>query len=621
MEQATKIKIARGFEWGALGIVLLFAILAIIASPIAKHIVNTKGEAIIGRQLHAEHVRVNIYTGGVTLEEFQCFEPNGTTDFVYWDRLYVNIAYPRLLSHYVKIRHLHLDGCRAQVLQNKDKLNFSDIIERFTKNAAPADSLSRPWRVTLCDLKLTNSSLYYHDVLHHKEWNVENVNLSLPDLNMDNSETAGLDFVLPTGGKVVAQAQYEASANAMKFLLQLQDVNPNVVLPLVQDYINVSGIGAQMNGQLTAKVRLDDIRDISLNGNVTLQNLHIKDSYKNEVASLDEMRIVLNRADLLSRKFILDSLVLQGLTGRFEVHENKNTLSALLKKDDAKQKAKAKRRRPGQKQKVEPAPKPIVWTAKTAILTAHDMVYFDDSHKCSWSYSIQSLEAKGRNVSSNGRNRITMSATLTHNTKLKGDFTGGLDVKKQDTQFNLTLSNVRLKDFDALCRNYTGYPLESGILFAEMHMEFTGGQLTGNTRIVIDDPEVGKREKFTKAKYRDLPVRSTCKSLVNSDDRVIINAPVKADATKKNFSFGSVFTKSLIKETFGHMMKTKSKKDKISDDEREEIAKLIGEEDKPKKSKADKPKKDKSDKPKKDKSDKPKKPSNDKHRNDRNKKR
>ena len=39
--------------WGALAIVLLFALILAL-SPVATHIVNTKGEEIVGRQLHAD---------------------------------------------------------------------------------------------------------------------------------------------------------------------------------------------------------------------------------------------------------------------------------------------------------------------------------------------------------------------------------------------------------------------------------------------------------------------------------------------------------------------------------------------------------------------------------------
>lgn len=567
--------------WGALVIVLLFAIVAALASPIAKHIVNTRGEDILGRQLHAEKVRVNLFTGSVTIGEFQCFEPNGTTNFFYFERLYVKIAYPRLLANRVKIRHLHLECFNGQVLQNNGKLNFSDIIEHFSSDDEEGESERKPWKVYIGDIRIANSSVYYRDVVHGKEWQLEDISLAVPGLDFDNADTnAGLDFALPTGGNVRVEASYLAPSNLLKLTLNMFDVNPNVILPLVQDYINVSGIGAKMNGRLLAQARLDNIQDIDVKGAFDVSDLKIRDSYKNDVVSLEEMRVVLNRFNISQRSFVLDSLVLRGLTGSYEVHKNWSTLSRLKKTDDAGDAAKTKKNNFKRKnQKAAPAAKPVKWMARTAILTAHDVTYSDYSQRNNWSYSFKTLMAEGKNISNYGRNTLKVNATMTHNAKMKGNFTGSWDAKSQDTKFNVTLSNVNLKDFDALCRNYTGYPIESGSLYAETHMEFTSGKLTGNTRLVIDHPSIGKREKLTKAKYRDLPVRSTFKSLVDSENRVVINAPVSADATKKNFSFGSVFAKSLLKETFGHMMKTKSKKDKISDDERAEIEALIGDDE------------------------------------------
>ena len=569
-------KIIKGCGWGVLAIVLLFAIIAALASPIAKHIVNSKGEDIIGRQMHAEHVRVNIFTGSVTITEFQCFEPNGQTNFAYFDRLYVKIAYPRLIGNYLKIKHFHLEGFNAQVLQTKDKLNFSDIIERFSKDD-DEDEETKPWRVYIGDIQLSNSSFFYRDVLHDKEWQLENISLAIPGLDFDNEDThAGLDFTLPTGGQVVVEAKYLAPANSIRMIFNLHDVHSDVILPLVQDYYNVSDLGAKINGQLRLMLRLDDIQDLEVRGNLVADDVRIRDSYRNEVLSLEELRIALNNGNIGSRTFILDSLILQGLTGNYEVHDDWTTLSRLVKSDEAKEAAKNARKKNKKAQPTKSASKPIVWTARTAILTGHDITYTDHSMKYNWSYGIKTIQANGQHISSRGRSNLRINATLTNNAKLKADFTGGLNVQRQDTKFNATVSNVRLKDFDKWCRNYTGYPIQGGILFAEMHMDFTSGKLTGNTRVVIDEPVIDKKEKLTKAPYRNLPVRSTFTKLVDSDDRVVINAPVSADATKKNFSFSKVVTKSLIKETFGRTMQTKSMKDKISEEEREAIEALIG---------------------------------------------
>ena len=77
--------------WGALAIVLLFALILAL-SPVVKHIINTHGEDIVGRQLHADKVIINPFWGGVSIYGFQCKEANGETDFVTFDRLYVRCS-------------------------------------------------------------------------------------------------------------------------------------------------------------------------------------------------------------------------------------------------------------------------------------------------------------------------------------------------------------------------------------------------------------------------------------------------------------------------------------------------------------------------------------------------
>ena len=126
-------KLAKIFGWIALSIVLLLG-LVLALSPVAKYVINNYGEQIIGRQLHAERVVINPYWGGVTIRGFECKEPNGEMNFVSFDHLYVQIAWPRLIAKDVTIRHIHLDGFNGQVLKNEDKVNFSDIIERYSKN-------------------------------------------------------------------------------------------------------------------------------------------------------------------------------------------------------------------------------------------------------------------------------------------------------------------------------------------------------------------------------------------------------------------------------------------------------------------------------------------------------
>ena len=561
--------------WGALAIVLLFALILAIASPVAKYVVNNRGEDIVGRQLHAERVVINPFWGGVTIKGFACKEQNGETNFVSFDRLYVQIAYPQLVAKRVKIRAIHLDGFNGQVLKSNDQLNFSDIIARYARpDSIPADTTPSTWKVALDDIRINNSAIRYRDVVSGKQWKVEDISLNIPGLFFDNTQTnAGLEFGLPTGGRVGIVAGYRMQSNRYAVRLNLQDVHTDVVLPLVQDYLNISGLGAVLNGSVLVEGSLENIMNVQMKGNLSLAGMSIQDTHRNQVAAMDELRVVVNKGDLSTNTFILDSLIITGITGDYEVHEGWNTVSRLLKTNDemsAKDSLNDTTTSPNDA-------KPLVWMAKKVKITGHDLSYHDYSMKHDWEYAVKELKVEGTNIATNGRNSVTIEATLTSDAQLKADYTGGLDLATQDTKANVTLTGVQLSDFDALCRNYTGYRLEGGDLKLDSHMDVVSGKMKGTNKIVIDHPRVGKKEAFSKAPYKNIPVRTGFKILTSAQDMIILDVPVTGDAKNPKFKLNKVIGRALLKVFFGPLMGVNDRK-AVSEEELREMRELLGEE-------------------------------------------
>ena len=566
-------KILKICGWGALAIVLLFALILAL-SPVVKYVVNNYGEEIVGRQLHADRVIVNPFWGGVTINGFSCKEANGEMDFVSFDHLYVQIAWPRLMAKDVTLRHIHLDGFNGQVLKCDDRLNFSDIIDRFARpDSVPRDTTPSEWTILLADIRINHGSVRYRDVVGDKQWSLEDLNLHVPDLYFDNQQTnAGIEFALPTGGRVGLIAGLKMQSNRYAVNVHLYDVHTDVVLPLVQDYLNISGLGAVINGMIHVDGSLDNLQNIQLDGNMSIQGLCLRDGDGDEVAALDELRMVIARGDVATNTYLLDTLSLTGLTGDYEVHERWNTLTRLMKKQE----------KPAEPDSVETpktqtASKPLVWQAKVVTLTGHDLTYEDYSMKHNWEYSVEKLRVDGRNVASNGRNQVRVKATLTSGAQLNMDYTGSLNIKRDNSRMDLKLTGVRLTDFDAICRNYTGYPLENGVMSLESHMETTGGKLKGNNKIVIDQPKVGKKERFSKAKYKNIPVRAGVNLLTSAQNMIVLDVPVEGDATNPKFKLGKVIGRAMLKVFFGPLMGVNDKKNGISDDERQELEELFGE--------------------------------------------
>jgi len=577
-------KILKICGWGVLAIVLLFALILAVASPVAKYIVNNHGEEIVGRQLHADRIIINPYWGGVTIKGFEGKEQNGETNFVSFDRLYVQIAYPQLLAKRVKIRAIYLDGFNGQVLKINDKLNFSDIIERFSKNDSiaktePKDTTKSEWRVFLDDIRINNSAIRYRDVINDKQWKLEDLSLRVPGLYFDNKQTnAGIEFGLPTGGKVGIIAGYKMQSNRYAVNLKLYDVHTDVVLPLVQDYLDVSGLGAKLNGSIHVDGSLDNITNVQLKGGLSMTGLSIRDKHDDEVAAMDELRVVVDRGDLSNNTFILDSLYILGVTGNYEVHENWNTLSRLMKsKEESVDVSQGDTVVEEVQEQPQKASRPLVWMAKKVKVTGQNLTYHDYSMKNEWEYAIQSLSVEGTNIATNGRNSVKAKATLSSDAQLNMDFTGGPDLATQDTYLTLKLKGVKLSDFDALCRNYTGYPMEGGDMSLDSHIEVVGGQMKGENKIIIDHPRVGKKEKFSKAPYKNIPVRAGFKLLTSAQDMIVLDVPVKGDAKNPKFSFRKVIGRALLKVFFGPLMGVNDRKS-VSEEEMQEMQELLNEE-------------------------------------------
>lgn len=567
-------KFAKICGWGALAIVLLFALILAL-SPVVKYVVNNYGEEIVGRQLHADRVIVNPFWGGVTINGFCCKEQNGQTDFVSFDHLYVQIAWPRLMAKHVVLRHIHLDGFKGQVLKNDERLNFSDIIERFSRpDSIPRDTTPSDWTILLADIRINNGAVRYRDVVGDKQWSLQDLNLHVPDLYFDNQQTnAGIEFALPTGGRVGLVAGMKMQSNRYALIVNLYDVHTDVVLPLVQDYLDISGLGAVINGKVHVDGSLDNVQNIQLDGALSIQGLSLRDRDKDEIAALDELRVVIDKGDLSTNTFLLDTLIISGLTGDYEVHKNWNTLSRLMKHPELKPAA-------NDSVVAEPAPakesKPLVWLAKVVMLTGHDLTYEDYTMKHNWEYAIQSLRVDGWNVASNGRNQVKAKATLTGGAKFNMDYTGSLNLRRDDSRMHLKLTGVRLTDFDAICRNYTAYPLEDGVLSVESHSTITRGQLTAENKIVIDQPKVGKKERLSKAKYKNIPVRAGVDLLRSAQNMIVLDVPISGDVSNPKVKLSKVIGRALLKVFFGPLMGVNDKQHGISDDERQELEELFG---------------------------------------------
>ncbi|MBR0296465.1 MAG: DUF748 domain-containing protein [Paludibacteraceae bacterium] len=554
-------------------VALLFLVMAL--SPVAKVVINHHGPDIIGRETSVSHVFINPFVGSVRLTDFHCKEANGITDFVAFDKLYVRIRWTKLAGKEVDIRHIHLTNWSGEILNGPEVLNFSDIITRFSRNdTVPRDTTPSEWTVSLNDMRLVNGTLLYHDVIRDNRWVIDNINLNIPGLYFGAQQSrAGLQFDLPTGGSVNIKAGYVMASRHYMITLGLENVNSNVALPLVQDYLRVSGLGALINGELFINGSLDNVRDIVASGNLSLSGLQITDEDDDPVAGLDEIHLTIRRGDLANNRWLLDTLTITGLTGHFERNERYNTFSRL--KQDVPE--------------VEPdsvtveedndtvQTPPMTWEARYLRITGKDISFEDNSMRKNVEYTINDFTLSGQDITAQGHNSLRLVAHAGKNATLNATFAGGTDIKHGQHTLNIRLTGVDITDFSQYAEYYFGYPLNNGILSLQSAATIRNGYLNSDNKITIDHPEVGKKMKLRKPKIKNVPLKLGVDMLTSAQGIMVLEVPISGNITSPKFRFGKVAGRAVAKVFFGPLMGIRDNRELISQAEAEEITELVGE--------------------------------------------
>src|SRR5262245_282580 len=77
---------------GVGGALLLFTIVGFfVIPPIARSVAETQAGKALGRRVSIGKIRLNPFALSLTVERFQIYEPDATTPFVGFGRLYVNV--------------------------------------------------------------------------------------------------------------------------------------------------------------------------------------------------------------------------------------------------------------------------------------------------------------------------------------------------------------------------------------------------------------------------------------------------------------------------------------------------------------------------------------------------
>lgn len=556
-----------------LSIAALLIVVLLFLGPVAKTVVQSIDQKVLGREIQMERMKINLLAGKVGIYGFHLKETDQTTDFVQFDTLQVRMKWRKLLRSEVNIPHIRLTAPDIHLAQDENGFNFNDIIERFSNDSNEKDTTPSNWKIGIYDIQLSDGKICFNDKVRQKEWHLKNLHLHVPGIYLEgeNSTDAGLSFTLPNNGTLSTKVQYNMGTNDFEAALHIKRFALENVYPYLVDFMNIQHINGTFDGDIFAQGNLDNIMQSRIYGNLMLQNCQVSDGKEQEVLSLHKLDVAVNHILLEDNDFEIGHIYIDGLNSHFDNNKDGSSNFSQLfannqendktgSDEEGEEKAAATNNqtekpadKPKDGQDDKSTDKPTDSTAaqkeirlliKDFKVENSDFTYNDYQMEENFSFPLKNIRVKAENLQLQGENQLQLLAGLPDGGFAHVQWKGNISNYKSYQDLVINVKNLNMKRFSPYTVHYLAYPLDDGVFSFASKNRVEHSQLEGDNKIDIFNLSVGDKRKEVETDI-NIPLKAAVYILNDKDQKINLDIPVSGDLDNPEFSYMKIVWKTL----------------------------------------------------------------------------
>lgn len=573
------MKIALG-KRSRIALIVCAALLALvllalkIAPGFAKDWAVEHSEELIGRKIAVESVSFNPLTFTAEVDGFSLFEPDGETRFVGFDKFRIDIDPLRLLTRTLGVGEIQLAGLYVHVVQDGDRFNFSDVLDRFVPaadSAAPADTAAPatiaettdglPLFILVRNIALQNGNIIYEDRKVGSRLKLEDFSVSVPEVFLSDKNTdVGVTFKFASGGDLTVKAGMNMATNEFSVGVKLHRFALGVGKPYLADFVTVQDLSGTVDADISVAGNVADPLGATASGTVAVDSVVVTET-SGKTIGVARVDVGIAKANLADNEFAVDSVVVDGAWAHFDLLKGGATsVDALLKPDkEAKKEAvdtaaalvaaapaaaaqEAEKKNAGDSA-AAPA-KPLKATVgkllvRNTVFTANDYTLAKP-----FSYVVTGITVSANDVSLDKPCAVTIGALLPGGGQASVKYTGSpLDIGTMDAY--VSVKNVALKNFSNYSHHYTGYPISGGTLAFASENKLRNFAVDSRNTIDVYNIEVADKDPAADPEFL-VPMKVGLYLLKDKDDRIQFDVPVKGNLKDPQFSYFKIVWKTVM---------------------------------------------------------------------------
>ena len=573
------MKIALG-KRSRIALIVCAALLALvllalkIAPGFAKDWAVEHSEELIGRKIAVESVSFNPLTFTAEVDGFSLFEPDGETRFVGFDKFRIDLDPLRLLTRTLGVGEIQLAGLYVHVVQDGDRFNFSDILDRFVPaadSAAPADTTAPatiaettdglPLFILVRNIALQNGNIIYEDRKVGSRLKLEDFSVSVPEVFLSDKNTdVGVTFKFASGGDLTVKAGMNMATNEFSVGVKLHRFALGVGKPYLADFVTVQDLSGTVDADISVAGNVADPLGATASGTVAVDSVVVTET-SGKTIGVARVDVGIAKANLADNEFAVDSVVVDGAWAHFDLlkggatsvdallkpnkeakKETVDTAAALVAAVPAAAAQEAEKKNAGDSA-AAPA-KPLKATVgkllvRNTVFTANDYTFAKP-----FSYVVTGITVSANDVSLDKPCAVTIGALLPGGGQASVKYTGSpLDIGTMDAY--VSVKNVALKNFSNYSHHYTGYPISGGTLAFASENKLRNFAVDSRNTIDVYNIEVADKDPAADPEFL-VPMKVGLYLLKDKDDRIQFDVPVKGNLKDPQFSYFKIVWKTVM---------------------------------------------------------------------------
>jgi uncharacterized protein involved in outer membrane biogenesis len=295
--------------------------------PLVKHLVETRGSALLGRDVRLDAAEVSFLRLTVTLHGLRVAGARGDADAqpqLEVRRLHADISQRSLWRWAPVVEAFSVEAPRLRLARlGPGRLDIDDLVQRLQRPADPAAPVSgEPARFALFNLRLLDGAVTFDDRLVGRTHVLQGVQAAVPFLS--NLPEDIPVHVLPRLAFRFADAAVDLSGRVLPFSddraselqLQWQPLALDDFWAYLPPALGLRLQGGQLGAALTLRFAQPQGQQpvLALSGRIELRDLAMDGAVTGTRAALRSLRIGLADVQPLLRRVALDEVAVEGLT-------------------------------------------------------------------------------------------------------------------------------------------------------------------------------------------------------------------------------------------------------------------------------------------------------------------